>query len=292
MIKNENRNGIALRCEDIPLVRLKKLKCRKIDMQTLSRIRASIEELGLLEPLLVTPIEENDFGILDGDGRYDVLMEMGMETAPCIIQDTMDIYTANHQVNHLSPVEETRMIKKAMETVDGQLIAKVFGFKKISFRLSDSLINRLHPTVVKAFNSGKITKLCAKELAEVTPDRQLEIFAMMQNTKNFGPNFVKKQILLTPIKKQQSKRKMTPWLENKKREKSMCGNLKEMNSELNSLAMRYREYTAALMLTVVHAREIITNKAIEKYLRENLAQLYREAKEIIESELIEKKGIR
>jgi len=286
-----NRNeDISFRREDIPLIKLKKLKCRKIDQQTFARIRASIRQVGLLEPLLVCPRPDGFYNILDGDLRFDVLVEMGLETVPCIIRDDIDIYTANFQVNHLSPVEEAKMIKKAMEVVDGQLIADVFGLKKISYRLNEMLLKRLHPTIIKAFNTGKITKACAKELAEVVPERQLEIFAMMQNTKNFGPAFVKKQILLTPLKKQQSKRKTTPWAENKERKKSLGANLAEIQAEHDHLAKLYREYTSALMLTMIHCREMITNKAIEKYLKANMAQIYTEIKAIIESELTEKKG--
>ena len=214
-----------------------------------------------------------------------------METAPCIIRDDKDIYTANYQVNHLTPIEETKMIKKAMEVVDGQLIADVFGLKYISNRLNESLLKRLHPTIVKAFDQGNITKRCAKELAEVVPERQLEIFAMMQNTKNFGPAFVKKQILLTPLKKQQSKRKTTPWAENKERKKSLGTNIAEQQVEHDQLVKLFREYTAALMLTVIHCREVITNKAIEKHLKTNMMPIYKEIKAIIESELIEKKEV-
>ena len=288
---SQNKN-MPFRCEDIPLIQLKKVKKRKVDQTTFAKIRTSIKEVGLLEPFLVRLVQEGYYEILDGELRFDVLMEMGLETAPCIVREEMDIYTANYQVNHLTPLEETKMIKKAMEVIDGQLIANVFGLKRIGDRLNETLVQRLHSTIVKAFNKGKITKTCAKELAEVVPERQLEIFAMMQNTKNFGPAFVKKQILLTPLKKQQSNRKRTPWTENKERKKSLGANLTEMQSEHDHLAKLYREYTASLMLTVIHCRTIITNKVIEKYLKKNMMQIYTEIKEIIESELIEKKGIR
>ena len=288
----KHNDDLPFRCEDIPLIKLKKIKCRRIDPQTLAKIRTSIKQVGLLEPLHVSPSQGGYHNILDGDYRFDILLEMGLETAPCIIRDDMDIYTANYQVNHLTPIEESKMIKKAMEIVDGQLIADVFGLKRISSRLHETLLNRLHPTIVKAFNTGKLTKVCARELAEVVPERQLEIFAMMQNTKNFGPSFVKKQILLTPLKKQQSKRKTAPWAENQERKKSLGTNLAEKQAEHDQLAKLFREYTTALMLTVIHCREIITNKVIEKYLKTHMTPIYMEIKSIIESELMEKKGPR
>jgi len=68
--------------------------------------------------------------------------------------------------------------------------------------------------------------------------------------------------------------------------------LKAGKADHDQLIKLFREYTSALMLTVIHCREIITNPAIEKYLKENMAPIYSEIKAIIESELIEKKAPR
>ena len=284
-----DNDSIPLCREDIPLIKLKKIKFRKIDPKTYSRIRSSIKQVGLLEPLLVSPCEDGYHKILDGELRFDVLMEMGLETAPCFIRDDMDIFTANYQVNHLSPSEETKMLNKALEIVDGKLIAEVFGHQRIVYRLPEALSVRLHPTIIKAFDDGTITRRCVRELAEVVPERQLEIFAMMQNTKDFRLEFVQKQIIRTPLKKMQSKRKTTPLEENRGRKKSLETNLQKMQAEHDLLVKLFREYTTALMLTVVHCRDIITNKEIEKYLKTNMLPIYTEIKTIIESELIEKK---
>ena len=278
--------------EDIPLIKLIKTKCREPNPKALAKIRNTIKQVGLLEPLLVSPRKDGCYNILAGEFCFDVLMEMGMETAPCMVRDDADIYTSNYQVNHLSPFEERRMIKKAMEVVDGQLIADVFGLKKMVLRLPEVLLNRLHPTIVKAYDKGTITKACAKELAEVVPVRQLEIFAMMQNTKNFGTKFVKKQLLMSPPKKWQSKRQTPPLEENRGRKKSLGTKLQANQAEQDQLKKLFREYTSALMLTVIHSREIITNKAIEKYLKANMMPIYTEIQSIIESELIEKKAPR
>ena len=285
----KHNKDIPLRREDIPLVQLKKIKFRRIDPKTYSKVRSSIKQMGLLEPLLVSSCEDGYHTILDGELRFDILMEMGLETAPCFIRDDMDIFTANYQVNHLSPSEEKKMLNKALEVVDGKLIADVFGHQRIIYRLPEALSERLHQTIIKAFDEGQITRRCVRELAEVVPERQLEILAMMQNTKDFRLEFVQKQIIRTPLKKMQSRRKTTPLEENRGRKKSVKTNLQKMYAEHDHLVKLFREYTTALMLTVVHCRDIITNKEIEKYLKTNMLPIYTEIKAIIESELIEKK---
>jgi hypothetical protein len=288
---NHNED-LPFRGEDIPLIKLRKTKCRELNPRAFAKIRTSIKKVGLLEPLLVSPRKDGCYNILAGEFCFDVLMEMGMETAPCMIRDDADIFTSNYHVNHLTPVEEAKMIKKAMEVVDGQLIADVFGLKRLFFRLPETLLNRLHPTIIKECDKGTITKACASELAEVVPARQLEIFAMMQNTKNFGTQFVKKQVLMTSPKKLQSTRKTPPPEENKFRKKSLGTRLQMQQAEHDHWSKPYREYTRALMSMVIHCREIITNKAIEKYLKAKMMPIYTEIMAIIESEFIEKKAPR
>jgi hypothetical protein len=288
----QHQDDMPFRGEDIPLIKLKKSQFRKIDSKAFSRIRTSIEKIGMIEPLHVSPSSDGDYIILEGEHRFDALVELGYETAPCIIREDMDFYTANYQVNHLSPLAATKMIKKAMEVVDGQLIADIFGLKKIVYRLPESLLNRLHPTLVKACDKGTITRACARELAEVVPVRQLEIFAMMQHAKNFRTQFAKQQIRMTPKKQWQSTRKISPWMENKERKKSLGTKLQTHQTELDQYVKSYRGYASNLMSTVIHCRAIISNKAIEKYLKINMLPIYEEIKAIIESELIEKKGPR
>ena len=69
---------------DIPLVLLRPRHERKISKREYERIRASILAVGLIEPLLVFP-EDDYYIILNGHQRYRILLELGVETVPCIL---------------------------------------------------------------------------------------------------------------------------------------------------------------------------------------------------------------
>jgi ParB family transcriptional regulator, chromosome partitioning protein len=69
---------------DIPLVLLRSSQDRKISKQQSERLRASILAVGLIEPLVVVP-EDDYYLILNGHQRYRVLLELGVETVPCIL---------------------------------------------------------------------------------------------------------------------------------------------------------------------------------------------------------------
>lgn len=69
---------------DIPIARLRPLRERQIRKQDAHRILSSIRAIGLTEPLVVFP-EGEDFVITDGVQRYRSLLDLGVETVPCII---------------------------------------------------------------------------------------------------------------------------------------------------------------------------------------------------------------
>jgi len=103
---------------DIPLIRLRPLRERKVSKREFNRILGSIKAVGLIEPLVVYP-EGDDYVILDGVQRYRALLELGVEVAPCILGRQREAFTGNRMVNRVSPVQEHRMIEKSLEEVEG-----------------------------------------------------------------------------------------------------------------------------------------------------------------------------
>ena len=69
---------------DIPLVLLRSSQDRKISKRQCEQLRESILAVGLFEPLLVFP-EDDYYIILNGHQRYRILLELGVETVPCIL---------------------------------------------------------------------------------------------------------------------------------------------------------------------------------------------------------------
>ena len=63
------------------------------------QIAASIAYLGLVEPLVVSPISNGKFLLLDGAIRLDVLMERKELEVRCILSTDDEGYTYNKRVN-------------------------------------------------------------------------------------------------------------------------------------------------------------------------------------------------
>src|SRR5260370_18079167 len=81
------------------------------------QILASIREVGLVEPPAVIR-DSDDSGsylLLDGHLRIEVLRDLGATEVECLISTDDEAFTYNKRISRLSPVQEQRMIAKAIE---------------------------------------------------------------------------------------------------------------------------------------------------------------------------------
>ena len=178
---------------DVPIIRLRPLRDRKVNAREYGRILASIKAIGLIEPLVVFP-EGEDYVILDGVQRYRALLELGVMVIPCILGRYREAFTGNRMVNRVSPLQENRMIEKSLEELDEQTIASALGISGIRHRLKTTLLKRLHADAATAFDEGKITRPCARELTHVKPQRQKEILTAMEGYKDYSIAFANSRI--------------------------------------------------------------------------------------------------
>ena len=116
----------------------------------------SIEEHGLLQPIVVRPIEENMFEIIAGERRFRALQQLQKPFAEALIRHLNDEETAvvslieNIQRENLSVVEEAEAYKKLLEigeTTQSEL-AKSVG-KSQSFIANKLRLLKLAPKVLE-----------------------------------------------------------------------------------------------------------------------------------------------
>lgn len=127
---------------DVSIVKLIPRNERKIAKKYRQRIEASVRAVGLIEPLIVFPLGEG-FEILDGVLRYRILLDMGVQTVPCLVHDSRDGFTGNRMVNQLSASQEMRMLRKSLEELDEKTIANALGMQGIGHRLNKGLLENI-----------------------------------------------------------------------------------------------------------------------------------------------------
>jgi ParB family transcriptional regulator, chromosome partitioning protein len=252
---------------DIPIIRLRPLRDRKVSKREYDRILVSIKAIGLIEALVVYP-EGEDFVILDGVQRYRALLELGVEIVPCILGKRREAFTGNRMVNRVSPVQENRMIEKSLEELDEQTIAAALGLSGIGHRMKKTLLKQLHPEVAAAFDQGKITRTCALELTHVKPPRQKEILTVMDGYKDCSLPFARSLILKTPpsLRETRRRRKHDPWNKTAKRKDDLLKKLTDAEQKHDFYSRLYKQYTVDLLRLAIYARSLLTNSRIREYL--------------------------
>jgi ParB family transcriptional regulator, chromosome partitioning protein len=263
---NSQPNGF--RGVDLPIVKLIPRSERKVQAKYYKRIEASLRAVGLIEPLLVFP-QEDHYEILDGRLRYQILLEMGVETIPCILGEKRESFTGNRMVNHLSAAEEMRMLRKSLEELDEKTIADALGLNGIGHRLNEKILRHLDPRAIKAFESGKISRQCAQELTHVNPERQIEILNLMESCKDDSATFAKGLVLNThPTKRNKLNGKKTPWSQADQKKSDLLKRLREAEQQQDFFSGLYRQYTTNLLKLVIYVRSLVNNAKVRQYLED------------------------
>ncbi|GAH86055.1 unnamed protein product, partial [marine sediment metagenome] len=92
---------------------------------SLKELAENIKTMGLIEPLVVRPLEDNKFEIVCGMRRYHALKSLKHKTVLCVIKELTDIealdisFSENMQRDNLNPIEQAKMYLKRMEMMKG-----------------------------------------------------------------------------------------------------------------------------------------------------------------------------
>jgi ParB-like chromosome segregation protein Spo0J len=250
---------------DVPIVKLTPIRKRNVSARSYGKLIANLKTVGLIEPLCICH-DDGQYFILDGYVRYQALVELGIETVPCLILDSKDIYTPNRQVNHLSPKEEMKMLRKALEHMDEKTIAQAFGIESLGSRLRMGMRKDLHPDVLKAMDSGQIFQGVAQELSYVLQKRQIEILQLMQQARDFSAAFARFHVLKTPINQRGRKKRRSPWDKHENAKRDLVKKLQEVEKHHDFYSALYRQYVGDLLKLAIHFRQILARPAMRTHL--------------------------
>ncbi len=106
---------------DVRKIHTSKLNPRKeVDVESLKTLSASIKEVGLLQPIVVRPLN-NEFEVVVGERRYRASQEAGLDKIPAIVREYSDDEVVrlnlieNVQREELSAIEKGKVCKYLLE---------------------------------------------------------------------------------------------------------------------------------------------------------------------------------
>jgi ParB-like chromosome segregation protein Spo0J len=253
-------------------------------------ILASIQEVGLVEPLMVHPHkhERGKYVLLDGHQRYAALRELNRTSGECIVATDDEGYTYNARVNRLPAVQEHKMIVKAVQNgVKPERIAAALRIPvhivRASMRLLDG-INEEAAELLKARNiSGKSVRL----LKRVSGVRQIEIVELMISTNNFSAGYAEALILATP--KDQLMAAAAPRKVPGMTAEEMARMEEEMvtlERGLKAVEDAYGENVLNLTLARGYIKKLLENTRVVKFLKANHGDILSEFEGIVAADAI------
>jgi hypothetical protein len=162
------------------------------------QIAASLQHVGLIEPLVVFPRKAGDYLLLDGHTRFDILRRTGATEVRVIFATDDEAYTYNKRVNHLPPVAQHFMILKALKNgVSEERIAISLNVNVSNIRKKRDMLVGICPEVVELLRNNHVTADAFGVLRKMRPIRQIEAAEHMIASGTFSVLFAKALLEVT-----------------------------------------------------------------------------------------------
>jgi len=146
------------------------------------QIRASIQEVGLIEPLSVTPQIRNSGQhlLLDGHMRLIAMRDLGYAEATCLVATDDEAYTYNNRINRLSTIQEHFMLRRAIERgVSQERLAKALNVDVSSIIKKMNLLEGICAEALELLKDRQFSPEISRVLRKMKPTRQLECVELM-----------------------------------------------------------------------------------------------------------------
>jgi ParB-like chromosome segregation protein Spo0J len=255
------------------------------------QIRASIVEIGLIEPLAVTPVDRKSgqHMVLDGHLRLQVIKELGHTEVACLVATDDEAFTYNNHLSRLSTIQEHMMIRRALER--GISIAKLARGLCIDVSLvqkKSSLLDGICAEVVEILKDRNFSTELAPLLRRMKPTRQIECAELMVAANRVTASYARSLLAATPA---------AMLVEGKKAPRPAALSQEQvarMEHEMSNLLGQYKmaeqchgEDMLNLMLARGYIVKLMDNARVMRYLQAQYPEVLEEFSKIVETTSIE-----
>lgn len=278
----------------VPLDRI--LPSRKVPVglaisRKFKQIRASIEEIGLIEPLSVAAANPTtgQHLLLDGHVRLVVLKDLGLQEAPCLVATDDEAYTYNNRLNRLPTIQEHFMIRRAIDRgVPPERLAKTLSVDVSQIIKKNSLLDGICPEAIELVKDRQFSVELGRVLRKMKPTRQVECIELMTSANNLTVAYAEALLVATP----------PTLLVDGKRPRKVNGvtpeQMARMEREMANLQGQYRLVEQSYgqdVLNLVLARgylaKLLDNEKASKYLRKYQPDVLEQFATIVEAAALE-----
>ncbi|HSY20253.1 MAG TPA: plasmid partitioning protein RepB C-terminal domain-containing protein [Candidatus Acidoferrales bacterium] len=277
---------IQLPLDDILPMRLVK----EVDKETyrFKAILGSIPDMGLVEPLVVYPQKDapGKYMLKNGHLRYFALKDLGKTEADCIIATDDECYTYNARISRLPPIQEHKMIVKAVNNgVSPERLAVVLNMPLRVVQASINLLKGIHPDAAELLKDKNICPKALRLFKSVNGNRQIEMAEMMVAMNNYVVGYAEAMVLGTPkhqlVNPDEPKRKAGMSAEDIAR---MESEMESLERELKAVTDTYTENMFTLQTAQTYVKNLLKNGKVVRYLNANHPEICSEFETIAMAE--------
>lgn len=256
------------------------------------QIRSSIAEVGLIEPLSISPPQKKSehYILLDGHVRLLVLRDLGYTEASCLIAKDDESYTYNSRINRLSTIQEHYMIRRAIERgVSQERLARALSIDLSQITKKLTLLDGICPEAADLLKDRQFSADISRVLRKMKPTRQIECVELMASADNVTVSYAEALLVATPAEmliegeKPKKLRGVSP--EQMLRMEREMANLQ---GQYKLVEQTYGQDMLNLVLARGYLNKIMENKAVAKQLRQKQPEVFEQFQSIIETTSLEK----
>ncbi|KVP09150.1 plasmid partitioning protein RepB C-terminal domain-containing protein [Burkholderia ubonensis] len=259
------------------------------------QIRSSIEEVGLIEPLSVTPVDQasGNHVLLDGHLRLIAMQDLQFSAAACLVATDDESYTYNNRVNRLSTIQEHFMIRRAVERgVSPERLAKALAVDVSQILKRMALLDGICAEATELLKDRQFSPELVRALRKMKPTRQVECVELMAAANNLSVSYAEALLVATPASR---------LVEGKKLRK-LTGvspeQMAKMEREMSNLQGQYKlvEQTYGqdvlnLVLAKGYLARLLEDESVHRYLQAQQADLLVEFQAIVDAIALEQPAL-
>jgi hypothetical protein len=255
---------IPIKTAEITPIKTMTAAYRKTD--TYRRIAASMEHVGLIEPLVVFPTNDGKYILLDGHTRLDILITTGAGVAKCLIATDNECYTYNKRVNYIPPIAQHHMILRALAHVSAERIASALNVTVTTIREKRDLLKGICPEAADILRNERVSANAFCALRKMKAVRQIDVARLMMSAKKFSGRFAKALLdgtrdeLLVPAPTTGS-RKVTP-----EQQSMMEQETDDLLKHADSIKANYGNDVLNLTAASKYVERLLSNTRVNRYL--------------------------
>ena len=180
-----------------------------LDDESMQRMVESVEQYGVLSPLIARPRPEGGYEIISGHRRQHAAELAGLETLPVIVRDMSDdaavilMVDSNLQREHILPSERAFAYKMKLDAIKNQGVRSDLTSPQVAskFRSDDEVakgqgisgdtvrrfirLTNLIPELLDMGDNKTVSFNPAVQLSYLSPEQQQEVIRAMDDTQNF-----------------------------------------------------------------------------------------------------------